>query len=461
MAGVAHVVDPQTGLTTTEVEARVAAGQINAVPPAPSRTIPEILRANLLTRFNLLMSTLLSIVLLCGAWKDALFGGVIIANAVVGITQELRAKWTLDKLAVLSAPRAMVLRDGEVTEHPVDDIVLDDVIELRPGLQVVADAQVLTGDGLEIDESLLTGESDPVVKQPGDDLMSGSFVVAGSGRAQVSKVGAEAYAAQLAEEARRFTLATSELRASMDKIVTWVGWALLPTGALLFWSQVRDNDVSIRQALVSATGGVVAMVPEGLILLTSVAFAVGVVRLAKRRTLVQELPAIETLARVDVVCLDKTGTLTSGEMSLADIAYISGDRAEVDDALAAISWADPTPNPTQLALRSGFEAAPATWRRTAAVPFSSARKWSACSFEGHGTWVFGAPEMVLLGDTLGPVADRVDDEAAAGRRVLALAHGDLPLEGDALPVDLACAALVMIEDTIRPDAHATLTYFAE
>ena len=453
------VSDPQTGLSAAEVAERVATGRVNAVPPTPSRTFGEILRANLFTRFNLLMTTLLAIVLACGAWKDALFGGVIIANAVIGIFQEIRAKLTLDRLAVLSSPKVMVVRDGEITEHAVDEIVLDDVMDLRPGQQIVADAQVLLADNLEVDESLLTGESDPVIKGPGDELMSGSFVVAGSGRGQVAKVGAEAYAAKLAEEARRFTLATSELRASMDKIITWVGWALLPTGALLFWSQVHYSDKSTRDALVSATGGVVAMVPEGLILLTSVAFAVGVVRLAKRRTLVQELPAIETLARVDVICLDKTGTITSGAMSLAHIAHIAGDDAEVDGALAAMSWADPNPNPTQLALRSGFASPPTGWALIASIPFSSARKWSASSFDGHGSWVFGAPEMVLVGANWDAVAEQVGREAAAGRRVLALARSEAPLEGEALPAGTSCAALVMIEDTIRPDAPDTLAYF--
>jgi cation-transporting ATPase E len=234
------VSDPVGGLTSAEVAARVHAGQVNLVPEVPSRTVGQILRANIFTRFNALMGTLLAIVLLCQAWKDALFGGVIVANAVIGIVQELRAKRTLDRLAVLSAPRATIVRGGEVAEHAVSEIVLDDVLVLRQGRQVVADAEVLVADHLEVDESLLTGESDPVVKEVGDELMSGSFVVAGSGRARVAKVGADAYAAQLAEQARRFTLARSELRASMERIITWVTWALVPTGAVLFWSQLKD-----------------------------------------------------------------------------------------------------------------------------------------------------------------------------------------------------------------------------
>jgi cation-transporting P-type ATPase E len=395
------VVSADTGLSTADVEDRVRRGLVNEVPPAPSRTVADIVRANVFTRFNLLMGILLAIVLLCGAWKDALFGFVIVANALIGIIQELRAKRTLDQLAVLSAPKALIVRDGEVRELGVDEIVLDDVIDLRPGRQVVADGEVLRRESLEIDESLLTGESDPVVKEPGDELMSGSFVVAGSGRARVTKVGADAYAARLAGEAKKFTLSRSELRREIDRIITWVGWAIIPTGTVLFVSQlVASEHTSVRTALVSATGGVVAMVPEGLILLTSVAFAVGVVKLAHHRTLVQELPAIEVLARVDVVCLDKTGTITEGSMELADVDVLDsprsgsngtdGDGRAVHDALAAIAWADPNPNATQLALQERYPRDEAGWTATAGVPFSSARKWSASSFDGHGSWVLGA-----------------------------------------------------------------------
>ena len=454
-------VSAERGLSADEVARRVAAGQVNLVPEVPSRTTTQILRANLFTRFNALMAGLLAIVLACGAYKDALFGGVIVANALIGIVQELRAKRTLDRLAVLSAPKTVLVRDGALVEEPVHAIVLDDVMLLRPGQQVVADAIVLERDGLEVDESLLTGESEPEAKEPGDELLSGSFVVAGSGRARVSKVGAEAYAARLAEDARRFTLARSQLRADIDKIVTWVGWAIVPTGAVLFWSQLRESDHGWRTALVSATGGVVAMVPEGLILLTSVAFAIGVVRLARRRTLVQELPAIETLARVDVLCLDKTGTITEGSMEVAEVEVVDGQRDDGLAALAALAWSEANPNATQLALQEHLPDRPDGWRITDTVPFSSARKWSATSFEGHGAYVFGAPEMVLTGDAYAAIGRRVDVEARAGRRVLLLARTDGPLVGDALPSGLVATALVMIEDRIRPDAAPTLAYFSE
>ena len=452
----------QRGLTAADVADRVARGQVNDVPDAPSRTFTEILRANLFTKFNALIGSLWAIVMICGAYRDALFGGVVVANTLIGIIQELRAKRTLDRLTVVNAPKVMAVRDGEIHQLAVNELVLDDVMDLRPGQQIVADSTVLAGTNLEVDESLLTGESDPVVKAIGDDLMSGSFVVSGSARAQVSKVGADAYAAQLAEEARRFTLVHSALRAAMDRIVTLVTYALVPTGIALFISQL-DSDGGVRDGLVSAVGGVVAMVPEGLILLTSVAFTVGVLRLAKRRTLVQELPAIEVLARVDVICLDKTGTITSGAMDVTEVRAVDGNdctEPEIDAALAALAWADPNPNATQQALQRRFDDTSA-WTMSESVAFSSARKWSASSFDGQGTWVFGAPEMVVDGSGFEAIESSVSEAADSGRRVLLLATTDAPLEGESLPAGVRAVALVMLEDQVRPDAGETLAYFAE
>jgi len=457
--------NPADGLTAAEVADRQARGLVNEVPPAPSRTIGEILRANVLTRFNALIGTLVVVVLVCGSPQDALFGGVIVANSVIGVIQEIRAKRMLDQLAVLSAPVAHVVRDGVVTEMSVDRIVLDDVIELRPGGQVVADAEVVTAEALEVDESLLTGEADPEHKVPGSELFSGSFVVTGTGRARVTKVGADAYAAKLADEARRFTLTNSELRGSIDKIVTWVSWALVPAAVGLVWSQLRTND-DIRAALVSAVAGMVGMVPEGLVLLTSVAFAVGVVRLAKRRTLVQELPAVEILARVDVVCLDKTGTITEGSMIVDGIDVIDPAAAtgsEVDNALAAIAWTDPNPNATQKALADRYPEAPLDWNRIGGIPFSSARKWSATGFADHGWWILGAAEMILDDAALGRLSGPIDSASSAGLRVLLLAHtgAEVDGDGDGLPDDLAPVAIVTLADKIRADAPDTLRYFAD
>jgi len=449
-----------SGLTAAQVAERVARGAVNDVPAAPSRTTGQIIRANVFTRFNALISSLFAVVVACGAYRDGLFGGVVVANTLIGIVQELRAKRTLDSLVIVSAPKVTAVRDGGVTPLSVNEIVIDDVIDLSAGQQIAADSTVLVSTNLEIDESMLTGEADPVVKQPGDELLSGSFVVAGAGRAQVTKVGADAYGARLASEARRFTLVHSELRAVINRIVTAVTWLLVPTGIALFISQL-DSSGGIRDGLVSAVGGVVAMVPEGLILLTSVAFAVGVIRLARQRTLVQELPAIEVLARVDVICLDKTGTITSGAMDVTDVDALDDGRLDdIERALAAIAWSDPHPNTTQAALRRRFPDPP-DWTMAGSVAFSSARKWSAASFDGHGTWVFGAPEFVLDDERYAPVEAAVTKAADHGKRVLLLAAGGDGTIAESLPDDLDAVALIMFEDQMRPDAAETLAYFAE
>jgi len=271
------------------VRERVAAGKVNVVESRGSRSVADILRSNLFTRFNAIMSVMLVIVLVFGHPADALFGLVMIANAVIGIVQELRAKHTLDKLRVLVIPNVTVMRDGSEQEIPMDQIVLDDIVEVSTGDQVPADGTVMSTDGVQVDESLLTGEADPVHKDPGDRILSGSFVVAGSAVAHITAVGEDAYAQHLAAEAREFTLTKSALREGIDSILRVVTWLLLPIGALLLWSQLRQTDRSVGEALVSTVAGVVGMVPQGLVLLVSMALAVAVIRLGKRHALVQEL----------------------------------------------------------------------------------------------------------------------------------------------------------------------------
>jgi cation-transporting ATPase E len=446
------------GLTAAEVAERVERGLVNDVPSAPTRTIGQIVRSNLVTRFNLLLGSLLAVILVVGPLQDALFGLVIVANTVVGIVQEVRAKRTLDRLEVVNAPRARVVRDGRVGELAVGQVVLDDVLEAAAGDQVVVDGEVLEAAGLEVDESLLTGESEPVDRRPGDRLLSGSFVAAGSGRYQATKVGREAYAVRLTEEARRFTLARSELRAGVDQILKYVTWALVPTAALLFVSQLRLEH-GVRAGLSGAVAGTVAMVPEGLVLLTSVAFAVGVVRLGRRQVLVRELPAVETLARVDVICFDKTGTITAGDLAVQGLEPPDG-AGEAAAALGALAAADPNPNATLRAIGQAFPA-PEGWRPEAAVPFSSARKWSGASFPGRGAYLLGAPE-ILLGGTDGgrELLRRAEQIAVEGRRVVLLAHSARPLDGERPPAGLEPRAMVVIGDQVRGDAADTVAWFA-
>ena len=455
------------GLSSAEVRERIARGLFNDVPEAPTRTFGQIVRANVLTRFNLLLGSLLAVILVVGPLQDSLFGVVLVSNALVGIVQEVRAKRTLERLALINAPRARVVRDGERHEVDLGEVVLDDVIQVGPGEQVVVDGEVLDSLGLEVDESLLTGEADPVAKAPGEEVLSGSFVAAGSGAYRATRVGRDAHAARLAERARSFTLARSELRAGIDRIITFVTWVLVPTAALLFATQLTAGHSDLRGGLRGAVAGSVAMVPEGLVLLTSVTFAVSVVRLGRRQVLVQELPAVEILARVDVLCFDKTGTITVGDLAVQELVPLSGrvggpeggGGSSAAAVLGAIAATDPNPNATLRAIGAAFPA-PNGWTASAVVPFSSARKWSAASFGDRGSFVLGAPEVLLPGP--GELLRRTDAIAVEGRRVvlLAEANGAPALDGQ-LPDSLAPQAFVVLGDRVRDDAAGTIAYFLE
>jgi cation-transporting ATPase E len=446
---------PPAGLTSAEVGERRSRGLTNAGGERTSRSVAEILRANILTRFNLLLGVLLAVILVAGQPQDALFGVVLVTNALIGIGQELRAKRTLDRLAVLSAPRVRVIRDGAPREIAVDELVADDLVDLRAGDQLVADGVVRDSASLQADESLLTGESEPVDKRAGDQLLSGSFVVAGSGGYQATGVGAEAYARKLAAQARRFTVVRSELIAGINQILRYVTWAIPPVAVLLVVSQLQTHETR-QEAATSTVAALVGMVPQGLVLLTSIAFGAAAVTLARRRVLVQQLPAVEGLARVDVVCLDKTGTLTDGTIRFDSLIRLD-DQAPAEAALGALAD-DEARNATLAAIGQAFPPPPG-WARQDAVPFSSARKWSAASFAGHGAWVLGAPELVLPGGQDG-LLSRAADLAASGRRVLLLAHAAGPLDGQALPQGLRAVAFVLLAEQLRSDAAETVGYFA-
>jgi cation-transporting ATPase E len=457
-----------TGLSAAEVARRVARGEVNDVPVRSSRSLAEIVRANVLTRFNAIIGVLWLVMLVVAPIQDGLFGFVVLANTGIGIVQEWRAKKTLDSLAVIGEARPTVRRDGTAVRVGTDEIVLDDLLEVGPGDKVVVDGTCVESDGLEIDESLLTGEADPVVKHPGDTLMSGSFVVAGGGAFQATKVGREAYAAQLAEEASRFTLVRSELRTGISTILKYVTWMMVPTALGLVVSQLFVQRHGVKDSVARTVGGIVPMVPEGLVLLTSVAFAIGVVRLGRRRCLVQELPAIEGLARVDTVCLDKTGTLTEGGLDVTGLRVLNGgDEAYVRTVLGALGGADPRPNASLAAIADAFPDT-AGWRCTRALPFSSARKYSGASFlDGDGnadadggevTWLLGAPDVLLPeGDPALAETDRLNEQ---GLRVLLLARARRGLDDPEVARDAEPAALVVLEQRLRPDAADILSYFA-
>ena len=427
------------GLTSTEAAQRRRDGYGNDYRPPTSRPVSVILRNNVCTRFNALLGSLLVVILIVGPLQDALFGLALVANTLVGIVQELRAKRALDRLAVVTAPTATVVRDGVATSVAADDVVLDDLLELGSGDQVVVDGLVVGATALRVDESLLTGESKPVDKSPGDQVLSGSLVVAGSGRCLVTAVGEHSYAAGLSQTAREFTLATSELRDGINRILQVITWVLVPTAALLFWSQLSRAD-RVPDALRASVAGTVTMVPEGLILLTSVAFAVGALRLARRRVLARELPSIEGLARVDTLCIDKTGTLTSGRLTVTGTVSLSDD-PDLAAALGALARLEPHPNATASALAAAFPSQ--DWQPTECFPFTSATKWSGAEFAGHGRWVLGAPD-VLTADA--QIRRRTAELASDGARVLLVTRDTRPV------------ALVCLTDEIRADAAETLAY---
>ncbi|WP_373175684.1 cation-translocating P-type ATPase [Mycobacterium marinum] len=446
------------GLTDAEVAARLAEGKSNDIPERATRSVAQIVRANVFTRINAILGVLLLIVLATGSVINGMFGLLIIANSIIGMIQELRAKQTLDNLAILGQAKPLVRRQSGTRTMSPGEVVLDDVIELGPGDQVVVDGEVLEQDNLEIDESLLTGEADSIAKHVGEQVMSGSFVVAGSGAYRATKVGHEAYAAKLAAEASKFTLVKSELRSGINKILQFITYLLIPAGLLTIYTQLFTTHAGWRDSVLRTVGALVPMVPEGLVLMTSIAFAVGVVRLGQRQCLVQELPAIEGLARVDVVCADKTGTLTETGMRVSDVDELIADQhGAVADVLAFLAAADARPNASMQAIAQAFPSPP-DWTPTATAPFKSATKWSGISFRDHGNWVIGAPDVLL--DSASEAAREAERIGAQGLRILLLGVADVAVDDPCAPGQVTPAALVILEQKVRTDARETMEYFA-
>ncbi|WJL97252.1 HAD-IC family P-type ATPase [Microbacterium sp. ET2] len=472
-------IDPDAGLRAADVAERVAAGRTNAFTADTSRSVWNIVRANVFTLFNGIVFGCFFVLFVLGRWQDALFGFAAFANSIIGCVQEFRAKAALDKLALLNAPRARIRRDGEEGEIAPGEVVLDDILVLRAGDQVPADGVVRRARGLQLDESMLTGEADPVDKRDGAEVLSGSVVVAGEGEAQVTRVGADSYANRFAGEAKRFSLVASELRTSINRVLRWMSWLIGPLGLLVLnaqmmvaggWAAAWESGGWV-QAIVNTIAALTAMIPLGLVLMTSIAFAVGAARLAGRQVLVNELPAVEGLARVDIICLDKTGTLTVGDIAFDALHPLEGTAADSPEVAAVLAWygAAPDANATARCLREPFPVADPSVPAEA-IPFSSARKWSAVSF-AHGpagTWILGAPEMIfgdIATDTGSPLGARVVSLAATGRRTLVLARAAARLTeedvaAERLPAQLEPVAVLTFRETVRPDAAQTLAYFA-
>ena len=450
-----------SGLTAEQVRARVAAGQVNATQSPTSRRIVDIVRANVFTWFNLVLGVLLVVMLVFGSWRDALFGLLLVINTAIGITQELRAKFTLDRLSLISQPKVNVLRQAVVVQIDAADVVLDDIVVLLAGEQVVVDGTVIESDGLEIDESALTGESVPVLKRGGDDVMSGSFAVAGSGRIRATAVGSDSFAMRVESQGRRYVRASSDIMAGINTILRVIGLLMVPIGLLTVWHQLALH-LPVSAQVTSIVAPLVAMVPEGLVLLSSIAFAVSAVALARKHVLVNQLPAVETLARTDVLCSDKTGTLTEPEPDFSGFELFdeSGMReTEALEALGALAAAESSPNSTVRAIAKHVPPRSVAWSQHASVAFSSARKWSGADFGDNGVWFLGAPDVVLgcLQAQSGECA-RVAELSERRRRVLVLGRSDSPLASDSLPPDLVPVGLVVLAEQLRPDAAETVAY---
>ena len=443
------------GLTAREVREREAQGLDNRERLKVGKSVARILSENLLTLFNFLNLGLAIAVFGVGSFRNALFMGVVFTNAVIGTFQAVRAKKTVEKLKLVVAPSARVIRDGKTETIPVERVVLDDLMLFETGNQILADA-IIRGGEVEADESLLTGESLPVKKKPGDELKSGSFIVSGRCVAQAERGGDETYAAVLSREAKAEKGTKSELTRALNALIRVMSFVIVPLGLILFARQYYVDGGPIRDSVISTVAAMVGMIPEGLVLLTSVALAVGVVRLARRKTLVQSLYSMEDLARVDVLCLDKTGTITSGNLSFERLEPLNEDEAACARALGAMLQFVGGSDATSKALMPRFPA-PIDAKSGRVVPFSSARKWSGAEVDGCAV-VLGAPQFVLP-DADEAFKQKVASCASGALRVLVLAGCQNPLPEDRLPAGLTPLALILLTDEIRPEAPDTLKFF--
>lgn len=449
---------PFSGLSAQEVHSQIKAGNTNATDERSSRSLVDILRANLLTRFNALLGVLFVTVMIVGSPIDGLFGLVIVINSAIGIFQELRAKRTLDRLAILNAPVAHIIRDDTLHTLPVAQIVLGDTLRISIGDQIPADGTVLQSEGLEIDESLLTGESDAIHKKKGDKVLSGAIVVAGEGYMKTTAVGAHSYAHSISAQVKKFTRVSSDLVDGTNKLLGYISWIIVVVAPLLIWGQIVNSGNSWQEAVVRSTAAISGMIPEGLVLLTSLVFMLAALALARKKVLVQQLPAIEGLARVDVLCLDKTGTLTEGTIHFEGFQLISNNHslAELEKVLATFGK---NPNsPTLAAFHEAFKKHQ-TLATTGTVAFSSARKWSAVSTK-NGSWILGAPEMVWS-DATSDIRKQANKLAQKGQRVLLLTTSQQKPTAEQLPTKQQAVAFVLLSEKIRPDARQTLQFFAE
>ena len=473
------------GLSTAEVERAVAAGKVNTQNNKSSRTLWSIMQAHLFTVFNLVLGLCGLVVILYQRWADLLFLFAVVANVIIGFVQEYKAKLELDRISLLDRAPVSVVRDGKLSEVPMETLVEGDVVVLKRGDQVPADAVVLTSDSMELDESLLTGENDPIAKRPGDMVLSASSVLAGTGRVLLQAVGAQSRASKISDEARQFSRIQSELRDALDRVVRWITFGLAVIIPIVLWGQVRaagglevvNRDGLWENVAIAVVSSVASMIPQGLALMTTLAFAAAAVALGRKHNiLVQEQPAVEVLARVDTVCFDKTGTLTEGGVIFDSVRPLStpaqteapeGDQWREslpkgwDEALAWFG-ADENANPTAKALTGGFADAPAE-KTSGVVPFSSALRFSAVEFTSSGAWLLGAPEALLDQGTI--ERERAAELASLGLRTMVLAHASAVVRNDdgnpvqRIPTDHTPVLFVIFRENVRADAPEIVEYF--
>ena len=451
--------NPIRGLTAAEVAERVAQGKINAASTLKTKSISRIFYDNICTLFNLINVILFVALLLVGSFKNLLFIGVVFFNTVIGIVQEIRSKQSVDKLTILTASKISVLRDGALTEVSKDELVLDDVIQLSRGSQIPADCQLLEGE-CKVNESLLTGESDLIAKGEGDELLSGSFIAAGTCYAKITKVGADCYAAKINNEAKYIKKNNSQILISFKFIIKLCTIIIFPIGALLFGSQFFFRHADLQSAVVGTVAALVGMIPGGMILLTSTVLAVSIIRLARKKVLVNEMYCIETLARVDVICLDKTGTLTADAMHVSDIHLFDAKENEVKTALASLHHASTEVNATMQAIGDYIEKVDPLDVH-AFAPFSSETKWSGGQFADGKTYILGAAEFVFSDKEKYKEVFEAIEQIAETVRIVVLAVTDKPLSDNQLPAGLKPMALVLIKDTLRENVNQTVNYFME
>lgn len=452
--------DPQSGLSAEQVKRRFAQGENNYKVESSTLSVSEIVRSNVCTYFNLVFAVIAVLLAIVGAWSDMLFLPIIVANTCIGIIQEIHSKKVLDKLSILNAPHAVVIRDGKRQEIPADQLVLDDIVEFSAGSQIPADAKVVSGE-LQVNESLITGESDEIEKREGDSLLSGSFVVSGKACARLEKVGKDSYISKLTLQATKSKKGEqSEMIRSLNYLIMVMGIIIIPIGIALFVQSFIYNEGTFHDSITGMVAAIIGMIPEGLYLLTSVALAVSSVRLAQKKVLIHDMKCIETLARVNVLCVDKTGTITEPGMHVYDFSVLDGaDQLEISQLLADFVAAQEKDNATMEALKAHFSNG-SGMRAREVYSFSSETKYSGAVMNDGKSYVIGAPEFVLRGQ-FAQYQEQIATYSSKGYRVLVFAQYEGTLDRKPLTEPVLPLCFVMLANPIRKGAKETFTYFAE